>query len=171
MTLRRFIGLCAILVSVLIVACSGPEEKKMKFFNNGKGFYEKGDYVSPTKANRNGLRYECDTGGTSHTSEPSWGTVAGATTSEGGGDVKWVCVDELPNSLKDGEIDLEDDFIELVAGRIAMNYGMGKLDKANIGGLNVGAQYFDAGKMMYDRAIKNLKAVSVLNMKQFYPTA
>lgn len=45
--------------------------------------------VRPTT--NNGYYYKCSTAGTSHTSEPTWGTTAGGTTSEGGGTCVWTC--------------------------------------------------------------------------------
>lgn len=50
--------------------------------------YGLGQRVRPTT--QNGYVYECTTSGTSHTDEPTWGTTAGATTSEGGGTVVWT---------------------------------------------------------------------------------
>jgi len=34
-----------LIAMTLMGGCSGPEAKKMKFFNKGKALYEKGDYV------------------------------------------------------------------------------------------------------------------------------
>jgi hypothetical protein len=51
--------------------------------------YALGDIVVPTKGLENGFRYECTQAGTSGSSEPSWATTEGATTSDGG--VKWLC--------------------------------------------------------------------------------
>ena len=45
MTHRRSILWCLFLCGILLAACSGPEAKKMKFFEKGKAFYEKADYV------------------------------------------------------------------------------------------------------------------------------
>jgi tetratricopeptide (TPR) repeat protein len=43
---KAFLGLCcAIIAAVLFISCGGPEQRKMKFFNKGNAFYEKGDYV------------------------------------------------------------------------------------------------------------------------------
>ncbi|HEX7629762.1 MAG TPA: tetratricopeptide repeat protein, partial [Candidatus Methylomirabilis sp.] len=36
---------CAALCGILLVACGGPEAKKMKFFNKAMGYYGKADYV------------------------------------------------------------------------------------------------------------------------------
>ena len=35
----------AFILMSIFVSCSGPEEKAMKFFEKGQGFFEKGDYV------------------------------------------------------------------------------------------------------------------------------
>lgn len=51
--------------------------------------YAVGDIVHPTV--NNGYYYKCTTAGTSHSSEPTWLTVVGGTTSEGGGTVVWTC--------------------------------------------------------------------------------
>lgn len=51
--------------------------------------YAVGDEVHPTT--NNGYYYKCSTAGTSHTTEPTWGTTVGGTTSEGGGTVVWTC--------------------------------------------------------------------------------
>jgi len=45
MRYRRSMLWCVALCGILLVACSGPEAKKMKFFEKGKAFYEKADYV------------------------------------------------------------------------------------------------------------------------------
>ena len=29
----------------MLISCGGPEEKKMKYFNRGMSFYEKGEYA------------------------------------------------------------------------------------------------------------------------------
>ncbi len=33
---RVFAGIAAIMVAFILMACSGPEEKKLKFYNKGK---------------------------------------------------------------------------------------------------------------------------------------
>ncbi len=39
------LGMVILILAALIAACSGPEEKRMKHFNKGKSFYEKGELV------------------------------------------------------------------------------------------------------------------------------
>jgi hypothetical protein len=51
--------------------------------------YAVGDVVHPTT--NNGYYYKCKTAGTSHTAEPTWLTVVGGDTSEGGGTCVWTC--------------------------------------------------------------------------------
>ncbi|MBT9448015.1 MAG: tetratricopeptide repeat protein, partial [Desulfobacterales bacterium] len=58
MKLRLFIGFWSILVAMLIASCSGPEEKKMEFFNKGKALYEKGQYVQARLEFRNSLQID-----------------------------------------------------------------------------------------------------------------
>ena len=58
MTLKRFSRLCSILMAILIVSCSGPEEKRMKFFNKGKALYEKGEYVQAKLEFKNSLQID-----------------------------------------------------------------------------------------------------------------
>lgn len=54
--------------------------------------YVVGDIVRPTV--NNGYFYKCSTAGTSHTSEPTWGTTVAGTTSEGGGTCVWTCYNQ-----------------------------------------------------------------------------
>lgn len=49
--------------------------------------YAVGDVVRPASAN--GYLYMCVTAGTSHSAIPTWGTVVGGLTTEGGGTVTW----------------------------------------------------------------------------------
>ena len=39
------LGIVLSVLMVVLAACSGPEEKRLKHFNKGKAFYEKGDLV------------------------------------------------------------------------------------------------------------------------------
>ncbi len=48
-----------ILFAVTIVAgCSGPEAKKMKFYNKGKALYEKGDFVKANLEFKNAIQID-----------------------------------------------------------------------------------------------------------------
>ena len=40
------------------MACSGPEEKKLKFYNKGKALYEKGDYVKAKLEFKNAIQID-----------------------------------------------------------------------------------------------------------------
>lgn len=60
--------------------------------------YAVGDVVRPTL--NNGYFYKCKTAGTSHSAEPTWLTVVGGDTSEGGGTAVWTC-------YKQGDIPVE----------------------------------------------------------------
>ena len=42
----------------LTANCGGPEEKKMKFFNKGKGLYEKGDFVKAELEFKNAVQID-----------------------------------------------------------------------------------------------------------------
>jgi len=53
----------------------------------GTTAYSLGAYVKPSSPNNN--LYECTTAGTSGSSEPTWGTVPGGTTTDGS--VVWTC--------------------------------------------------------------------------------
>ena len=48
----------ALLALSLILACGGPEEKKMKFFDKGKTFYEQGDYVKARLELKNAVQID-----------------------------------------------------------------------------------------------------------------
>ena len=43
--LTKWSSLCLLVVLMVTASCSGPEQKKMKFYNRGNALYEKGDYV------------------------------------------------------------------------------------------------------------------------------
>jgi tetratricopeptide (TPR) repeat protein len=47
-----------VLAGLLLLSCSGPEEKKMKFFGRGKAHYEKGDYVKASLEFRNAIQID-----------------------------------------------------------------------------------------------------------------
>ena len=45
--MKKTVGMIAAvcLIAFIVAGCSGPEQKKMKFYNKGKELYDKGDYV------------------------------------------------------------------------------------------------------------------------------
>ena len=47
---------CLLFAAALLVACSGPTEKKMKFFQKGQALYEKKDYVKAGLEFKNALQ-------------------------------------------------------------------------------------------------------------------
>jgi tetratricopeptide (TPR) repeat protein len=49
---------CALLGVLLVIGCSGPEEKKMKFFSKGKALYEKGDLVKAGLEFKNAIQID-----------------------------------------------------------------------------------------------------------------
>ena len=55
---RISIGLAILLSIALITACSGPEEKKLKFFNKGKELYEKGQYTEAKLEFKNAIQID-----------------------------------------------------------------------------------------------------------------
>jgi len=52
------LGVAFALLITLVAACSGPEEKKQKFFNKGKSLYEKGDFVKAGLEFRNAIQID-----------------------------------------------------------------------------------------------------------------
>ena len=56
MKYSRNLKLFALLAALIIISCSGPEEKKMKFYNKGKALYEQGEYVKARLEFRNAYR-------------------------------------------------------------------------------------------------------------------
>jgi len=52
------LGMAFLILASLAVACSGPEEKKMKFFNKGKSLYEKGEFVKAGLEFRNAIQID-----------------------------------------------------------------------------------------------------------------
>ena len=55
----RFLKVFSILaLAVLIAACGGVEEKKMKFFDKGKALFEKGDFVKARLEFKNALQID-----------------------------------------------------------------------------------------------------------------
>ncbi|MBW1723228.1 MAG: tetratricopeptide repeat protein [Deltaproteobacteria bacterium] len=54
----RAIALFLVISLALFSSCSGPEEKKMKFFERGKALYEKGDYVRARLEFKNALQVD-----------------------------------------------------------------------------------------------------------------
>jgi len=129
--------------------------------------YVKGDIVSPTKANRTGYRYECTTAGTSSSSEPTWGTTVGGTTSDG--TVTWTCRGELPNSLKDGKNDLEDIFIRLVAARLRYSRATYHANRINVGSSRALEQYLTLADKELSKVLADLRAIAIPNTKEWYP--
>src|SRR6266567_186 len=51
-------GVVVLLAINLLVACGGPEQKKMKFLGKGKGFYEKGDYTKAALELKNAIQID-----------------------------------------------------------------------------------------------------------------
>jgi hypothetical protein len=51
MNKKIILGFFTLLLALSISFCSGPEEKKMKFFNKGQTLYEQGDYVDAPALN------------------------------------------------------------------------------------------------------------------------
>ena len=47
-----------VLVITLMVGCSGPEEKKLKFLNKGKELYEKGKYTEAKLEFKNAIQID-----------------------------------------------------------------------------------------------------------------
>jgi len=47
-----------ILIFSILAACSGPEEKKVAFYNKGKALYEKGDYVKAALEFKNAIQID-----------------------------------------------------------------------------------------------------------------
>lgn len=132
--------------------------------------YVKGDIVSPTKANRSGYRYECTTAGTSHaTTEPTWPTTAAGTVVDQG--VTWTCRAEVPNSLKDGDTDIEALFIELLVAMSLDNKSLKHINKVNVGSARALEQYMAASNKRLALVIPRLRAAGKPNTKQWYPTA
>ena len=57
--LKRIPRLLAVVVLVgFIVSCGGPEQKKMKFYNKGKAFYEKEDFVRAKLEFKNAIQID-----------------------------------------------------------------------------------------------------------------
>ena len=54
----RLVAILIIALALFTVGCSGPEEKKMKFYNKGKELLEKGDYVKASLEFRNALQID-----------------------------------------------------------------------------------------------------------------
>jgi len=131
--------------------------------------YVKGDFVSPTKANRTGYRYECTTAGTSHAAtEPTWGTTVDGTTTDG--TVTWTCRGEVPNSLHDGRTKLEDLFIELVAARCLINEANSHINTINVGSSKAMEQYLTTGNQRLGLVLGKLRGMARPRTKQWYPT-
>lgn len=129
-----------------------------------------GEFVSPTRANRNGNRYECTTAGTTHaTTEPTWPTTAGATVVDDG--VTWTCRAELPNSLHDGAGDLEDVFINLCVARCLEDRAVNHANKINVGSAKAMEQYMALANRRLAKVLTDLRAMAKPRTKQFYPTS
>ena len=59
MNARNTVRTVALLAIIALVAgCSGPEDKKMKFFNKGQTLFEKGDYTKARLEFRNALQID-----------------------------------------------------------------------------------------------------------------
>ena len=59
MTFRRFHRMVfGIVLAITVTACSGPEEKAMKFFEKGKALYEGGDYIKARLEFKNTLQID-----------------------------------------------------------------------------------------------------------------
>jgi len=90
--------------------------------------YTIGEYVEPTRANATGLVYECTSGGTSDSSEPTWPTTIWDTVNDN--TVEWTAVGEaVPDDIRQailieaaGLYELrEDQFI--TQGAVTVNLG------------------------------------------------
>jgi len=55
---RWLMGIVAIMAVAMLLACGGPEEKKLKFYNKGKALFEKGDYVKAKLELKNALQID-----------------------------------------------------------------------------------------------------------------
>jgi hypothetical protein len=135
--------------------------------------YVKGDFISPTKANRNGYRYECTTAGTAHSAtEPTWGTTVGNTTSDES-PLVWTCRGELPNSLQTPKTQLEDVFIKLIVARALINKAPKHINKINVGSARAMEQYVAMGGGVNEPiALRELRGMSEPRMRQsIYPTS
>lgn len=51
-------ALIALLIAVVVIGCSSPEEKKARFYNKGKELYEKDDYAKARVELRNALQID-----------------------------------------------------------------------------------------------------------------
>ena len=47
-----------LIVGIVVVGCGGPEQKKMKFFNKGKAFFEKGDFQKASLEFKNAIQID-----------------------------------------------------------------------------------------------------------------
>jgi len=55
---RMFIGIALVLLVFMGAACSGPEEKKIKFYNKGKMLYDKGDLINAKLEIKNAIQID-----------------------------------------------------------------------------------------------------------------
>jgi len=58
MKMKLLIKIVILMTAVILAACSGPEEKKAKFYNKGKALYEKGDYVKAKLEFKNAIQID-----------------------------------------------------------------------------------------------------------------
>src|SRR5208283_155776 len=55
---KMFIGIVIVLSVAILMGCSGPDQKKAKFYNKGKMLYEKGDYVRAKLEFKNAIQID-----------------------------------------------------------------------------------------------------------------
>src|SRR5208337_672132 len=55
---KILIATAIMLIFSILAACSGPEEKKVGFYNKGKALYEKGDYVKAALEFKNAIQID-----------------------------------------------------------------------------------------------------------------
>ena len=54
----RYVVLALVIAVVLLPACGGPDEKKMKFYNRGKAYYDNTDYVKAGLEFKNAIQID-----------------------------------------------------------------------------------------------------------------
>jgi tetratricopeptide (TPR) repeat protein len=55
---RMFLGIVALIAVMITVSCSGPEQKKAKFYNKGKALYEKAEYAKARLEFKNAIQID-----------------------------------------------------------------------------------------------------------------